>query len=574
MPSASAISTRQKILTYTRTATFRNYVQKLLVELCRVDTTPKPDMTKMGAAEELCFQILMRELAELPFAGARLERHQINPAIQTHANYSLLYFTKTPKRPQGLSPEKTYAGRSNLVYVMPGEGGNLGTSVAINAHIDVVAPYFPPRVRRGIVYGRGACDDKGPLVSMVAALKVLSEVMAQTGKKWNRNVVAMFVVEEETGGNGSLSLAMDRDLKRLYDSVLVGEPTSLKIHPANRGAVWYRAELKAPPGISAFEMSAFVIEELEKEGVAIRAESRHKLFPQRPVQTCHGIIGSFGEHPSRICGEVSFKIRFKNRPGKQTEALVRDCLESGLAGYIGLYGDKTKVANPVTMKPMVARHFDLRRNGNAFEVVVHGATGHMGAIRERDGAITKMAHLIRSLVCSKAKLNAPGNPVRFELGGKTALKNLVLEGGQGFLPTHGIEEVMGRMRRAAERGAENYLRRCNRNETGAQTVMVTYEKLHNAAFDGDPDSQTMRNAIAAARISGLSNDEPVSGWTVSCDARLFATEYPGMPVLTFGPGELAFAHSDQEQIAFDDIRKAVEFLALFLLRQTGTLSKI
>jgi acetylornithine deacetylase/succinyl-diaminopimelate desuccinylase-like protein len=84
----------------------------------------------------------------------------------------------------------------------------------------------------------------------------------------------------------------------------------------------------------------------------------------------------------------------------------------------------------------------------------------------------------------------------------------------------------------------------------------------------------MRNAIAAAKKTGLWKNEPVSGWTVSCDARLFATEYPEMPVLTFGPGELAFAHSDQEQIALKDIVKAVEFLSLFLLRQTGTLAKI
>jgi acetylornithine deacetylase/succinyl-diaminopimelate desuccinylase-like protein len=589
----------QKIFARTRTDGFRDYVQKLLLELCRIDTTPKTDMTEMQAAEHRCFQILERELAALPFAGARLERRPINPAIQSHANYSLLHFTKTPARPQGLSPEETYAGRSNLVHVAPGAGNKAGASVALNAHLDVVAPYFPPRVRGGVIFGRGACDDKGPAVAMVAALKILSEEMPHAGLRLNRNVVTMFVVEEETGGNGSLSLAMDRELKPLYDSVLVGEPTSLKIHPANRGAVWYRAELRGgdassqsvaatpaprdqktaaagdeaspPREISAFEMSAFVIEELEKEGAAIRAESRHGLFPQRPVQTCHGIIGPFGEHPSRICGEVIFKIEFARPPRKQTETLVRDCLESGLAGYLGLYGDKTKVTDPATGKPMVARHYDFRRRGNGFEVAVHGATGHMGAIRERDGAITKMAHLVRSLIFSKAKLAAVDGPVRFELGGDSSGGSLVLEGGQGFVPTHDIEEVMKRMRRAAERGAENYLRRCGSNGIGAQAVAVTCEKLHNAAFDGDPDSPAMRNAIAAAKMCGLWKTEPVCGWTVSCDARLFATEYPDMPVLTFGPGELAFAHSDQEQIALDDIQKAVEFLALFLLRQTGTI---
>jgi acetylornithine deacetylase/succinyl-diaminopimelate desuccinylase-like protein len=80
----------------------------------------------------------------------------------------------------------------------------------------------------------------------------------------------------------------------------------------------------------------------------------------------------------------------------------------------------------------------------------------------------------------------------------------------------------------------------------------------------------MRNALAAAKSCGLPDQEPVLGWTVSCDARLFATEYPGMDVLTFGPGKLVHAHSDQEQIELDDLRAAVEFLAVFLLRQTGT----
>jgi acetylornithine deacetylase/succinyl-diaminopimelate desuccinylase-like protein len=265
---------------------------------------------------------------------------------------------------------------------------------------------------------------------------------------------------------------------------------------------------------------------------------------------------------------------------------VRDCLEAGLVNYLGLYGDKSKVADPATGKPMVARHYDFQREGDGYKVDVHGAAGHMGAIRDRDGAITKMAHLVRSLVASKTKLESiAGAQVRFELGGKPLAKvqssvlrppssvpSLALEGGQGFVPTHGIIEVMERLRRAACCGADNYLRQLGRPERGEDVVTVAYEKLHNVAFDGDPDSPSVRNAIAAAKACGLWKNEPVLGWTVSCDARLFATEYPGMQVLTFGPGQLTFAHSDQEQIAVDDIRAAVEFLAVFLLKQTGTLA--
>ena len=565
----------REIFARTRSAAFERYLKEVLLGLCRIDTTPKPEVKRMAAAEDGCFRILERELGGLGFAGARLERRPVNPAIQRHPNYSLLHFTKTADRPKGLSAEETYAGRSNLLYFIPGNGAAArGQSVAVNAHVDVVAPYFPPRVQGRVVFGRGSCDDKGPVVSLVGALKVLSEVMAGAGLAWNRNVLAMLVVEEETGGNGSLALAIDRQLKKLYESILVGECTGLRFHPANRGAVWYRAELKAPPGISPLELFAFINEEFEREGAALRAESRHELFPQRPVQTCHGILGPYGEHPSRICGGAAFRVCFARKPDAKLETLVRDCLEAGLAGYVGLYGDKTRVTDPATGKPMVARHYEFRRRGQGFEVAVYGATGHMGAIRERDGAITKLAHLVRSLVFSKARIEAAARgPVRLELDGepvKGSAGALVLEGGQGFVPTHTMDEVMTRLRQAAARGAENYLRRLGRSERGGDVVSVAYEKLHNAAFDGDVDSATVRHAISAAQACGLWKEEPIRGWTVSCDARLFATEYPGMEVLTFGPGQLAFAHSDQEQISLKELRRAVEFLAVFLLLQTGT----
>ncbi|MFA6562157.1 MAG: M20/M25/M40 family metallo-hydrolase [Verrucomicrobiia bacterium] len=562
----------KEIFARTRTPEFERYLKNLIVEICRFNTTPNPDVSVMREAEAGCFRILERELKDIGFAGARIERRPVNPAIKSHPNYSLLHFTKTPQRPAGLTPEETYAGRGNLLYIIPGAGGGDGQSVAVNSHVDVVAPYFPPRAEGKLVHGRGSADDKGPTICAVAALKVLSEVMAKAGLKWQKNVVMMTVVEEETGGNGSLSLALDRELKKLYDSMIVLEITSLKLHPANRGAVWYRADLKKVEGASLFEMAAFVNEEMEKEGAAIRAESRHPLFPQRPVQTCHGIIGSFGEHPSRICGEVNFAIRFDTAPTEKTKLLVRDCIELGLAGYTGLYGDKSKVIETSTGKPMVPVHYDFVCDGNGFDVNVHGATGHMGAIRDRDGAITKMAHLVRSLAQSRLRIEAvAGGPMRLELGGKPYGDALVLEGGQGFVPTHNINEVMDRMRCAAQRGAETYLRRLGSSERGEDVVRVTYEKLHNVAFDGDPDSPSMRNAISAAKETGIWKDEPILGWTVSCDARLFATEYPGMPVLTFGPGTLAHAHSDQEQLSLDEARAAVEFLAVFLLKQTGTI---
>ena len=100
--------------------------------------------------------------------------------------------------------------------------------------------------------------------------------------------------------------------------------------------------------------------------------------------------------------------------------------------------------------------------------------------------------------------------------------------------------------------------------------MVTYDKLHNAAFDGDPDSPQMRNAIAAGKDAGIWKDgQEITGWTVSCDSRLFAFEYPGMPVLTSGAGMLQYAHSDAEQVKLSDIQDSVAFVASYLLREAG-----
>lgn len=562
----------QDIFSRTRTPEFARYIADLLAELCRIDTTPSPDVAVMRQAESAAFDILERELSPLAFDGLRLERRPINPAIAAHPNFSLLHFTKTAARPEGLPVDEAYRGRANLLCLIPGSSsGGPGNSVALNSHVDVVAPFFPPSEAAGVMHGRGSCDDKGAVVATVAALKVLSGLMPAAGLRWNRNVVAMFVIEEEPGGNGSLSLAIDRDVKKLYDTILVGECTDREIHPANRGAVWYRADLRLPD-VPLFEMFAFVNEELEKEGEAIWTESRHALFPQRPVQTCHGMIGPFGEHPSRICGHVRFAIAFERPPDNRVATLIRDCVDTAVTGYTGRYGDKTKVTDPLTGKPKVDHHFDICHDGCRIVIDVHGSTGHMGSIRENDGAITKMAWLVRQIVYSRARLESLGGRFALELVGPPIGDTLKLEGGQGFVPTHDIREVMDRMGVAAARGAENYLRRIGRPEKGADAITVTYEKLHNVAFDGDPDSPAMRDAIAAARACGFWKEKPVMGWTVSCDSRLFATEYPGMPVLTFGAGKLAHAHADNEQINLEELRSAVEFLAIFLLRHTGTAS--
>ena len=550
------------------------------MEICALDTTPRPDLAGLKAAESRVYDILERELRSYDLPGLRLERVPINPAIREHPFFSPLYYTRTPERPDGVSVKECYAGRGNLLVLIDGQENDpgrkagappAGAGQALNAHIDVVAPYFPPRMEGDVIYGRGACDDKGNVVAMLGALKLLGEHLKATGGRFNRPVTGMIVTDEEMGGNGSLSLALDRKLKERYDSLLVLECADSGLFPGNRGCVWYRIEGELP-GVNLFEAAAYIIEELEKEGRAIRAESDHPLFPHRPVQTCHGIIGNCGQHPSRINGDVSFEIGFASggRP-EQAARLVRDVLEDGLAQYVGLYGDKTKVTDPLTGKPKVQRHYDLAPRTNGFRVRVYGSTGHMGSILENDGAITKMATMCRALLRSRDALTAAaGARMSLSLVSWRHTSKLLMEGGQGFLPTHRMEDVQARLRQAAERGLQTYLLQIGSSACPRQALRVSYDKLHNAAFAGAADSPDMQNAIEAAKLAGIYKDGPVRGGDVSCDARIFACEYPGLPVITTGPGMLRYAHSDSEQIDMRDVVKACEFIAYFILKQTGT----
>ena len=119
----------------------REYLRALLLEICAIDTTPYADVARMRDAENAVFAILERELDTIGLAGARRERRPVDPAIAKHPAFSLLHFTKTEVRPEGLPPEEVYAGRGNLLYFVPDAHGNEGPDgVAVNPHIDVAKP--------------------------------------------------------------------------------------------------------------------------------------------------------------------------------------------------------------------------------------------------------------------------------------------------------------------------------------------------------------------------------------------------------------------------------------------------
>jgi acetylornithine deacetylase/succinyl-diaminopimelate desuccinylase-like protein len=540
------------------------YCRNLLQELVEIDTTPAADPAQMAAREERIFSVIDNELRGLCGDEVQIERVPIDPAIADDPNYSQPYYTTGTDRPEPLSASETYRNRQNLIALFKADSpGSQGRPAIYNAHVDTVAGWITPRSDGHRIFGRGACDDKGQVVLLLAQIKLLNEIRAQLGLGLSQDRVYQFVIDEEMGGNGSLSIA--REPRFAGWQTVVHEITGNIPHPANRGAMWYKCTLSGggQPNARPVEMWPFVIRSLEDEGARIKAESNHPLFRPDHVQISHGILGCYGRHPSAVNDHVAMRIeaRTSANPDRITMRIT-EFLESALGEYTRAYGDKRREIDPLTGQPKVSQHYKLTfeptRDALVYRLDVYGKAGHMGAIAQCDCAITKAAFMLLALM--RVVRNYPGVQARGWLAdAPDMLDPLVIEGGQGFQPTHPMAQLRQRLTAAARRGARQY---CDFHRIPYSDAMVqmTFDKLHNEAYASPPDSPAMKAFEAAFGALGLTWPEPIA-WRVSCDARLFAIA--GHDVVTFGPGELQHAHSADESI---DIRQIQQALAISVLQ--------
>ena len=534
------------LLAHSQTKNFITILTDLLVELCHVETIPDNRKQNSIASEEMVYSYISETLRKYGLSG-ELRKHPINPGIKNHQDYTIPYYQE----------DEDYSGRSNLIHFfrpvdVPSSKGH---GIALNAHIDTVAPYFPPYIMNETIFGRGASDDKGCCVAIVGALILLEHLRRETNITPRADIVSMFVTDEESGGNGSLSISLDEDLAKSYDTIMVVESTEGRLFSANRGAVWYRLEICGNKQLQ-LKYAFMAVQALETCGMRLRNESHHVLFPTKPVQSCHGIIGNYGEHPSRTCGKVDLVIV----ADEVAVESLQEYVEIGLRQYIDTYGDRTKVIDIESGNPKIDHHYDLIEKGNAFYLTIWGTPGHMGKALENDSAIVKAAWIMETLY----KFFSPES---IQLKGYNE-DCLVLEGGQGFLPTHSIEEVTQRMSVEIQKLTANH-------QTEFETLgipVLSFNKLHNDAFTRNPDSEQMKLCLSVAKMLEIKNVEPVVGFPVSCDARIFAHKYPQKQIITIGPGSIAFAHTDFEQISIKDLTQGALQLALNILVLTRTLS--
>jgi acetylornithine deacetylase len=106
-------------------------------------------------------------------------------------------------------------------------------TVTLSTHIDTVPPFFPSREDETHIWGRGACDTKGIIASMIHAVQGLLE-------EGLRGFGLLFVVGEERNSAGAYEASKHNRGSRY---IINGEPTENKLALGSKGALRY--EIKA-----------------------------------------------------------------------------------------------------------------------------------------------------------------------------------------------------------------------------------------------------------------------------------------------------------------------------------------
>ena len=203
-------------------------------------------------------------------------------------------------------------GRPVLVLTIPGNGK--GKSIIFNAHSDTVSEGiiedwdsnpFSGDYRDGIVFGRGACDAKGPLFSALWAMSVLNEIVPSID--CGDIMLELIPGEEDSVGLGTLG-----SIKRGYkaDAAIIVEPTENIPRCASRGGLRFSiiakgrsihgtVKLDGKDAIKSIRKVLEALDKLEEKWNDRNSDDLFELYPiARPI-TVDKIYG--GEWQGMVC---------------------------------------------------------------------------------------------------------------------------------------------------------------------------------------------------------------------------------------------------------------------------------
>jgi acetylornithine deacetylase len=253
--------------------------------------------------------------------------------------------------PAAFAPDPDFPGaempRSSLPVVTGRLGRPGGRRLLLVGHVDVVPPGDPAtwsadpwagEIREGAMYGRGACDMKGGVVSILAALRAL--VVSGAADTLDGEVLAVSVPSEEDGGQGMLAAIR---AGCTGDAAVITEPTGLDVVIAHAGAITFRLTVPGRAahasvrreGISALDNLYTLIRALEADEAARNAAETDPLMTALglPYPTIIGKIEG-GEWASTVLDRVVAEGRYGVKLGqtwRDAEADLRVAIDAACA---------------------------------------------------------------------------------------------------------------------------------------------------------------------------------------------------------------------------------------------------
>lgn len=248
---------------------------------------------------------LTRELIDIPSVTPEEERVGI---------YLFDYLTRLCARFDGRVEKSEVEPERYNVFASFGE-----PAVTLSTHMDTVPPFIASREDEEFIWGRGACDTKGIIASMLIAAERLLE-------QGVRNLGLLFVVGEERNSAGAYHAAAH---PRGSKFIINGEPTENHLALGSKGALRYEIVARGRMAHSAYpELGESAIDKLLDALQAIRAIS----LPVDPVlgpSTLNIGTISGGRAPNVIADEARAEI-FIRLVGDS--AATRELVEKAVAG--------------------------------------------------------------------------------------------------------------------------------------------------------------------------------------------------------------------------------------------------
>jgi len=219
-------------------------------------------------------------------------------------------------------------GACNVVARLPGKKG--GKVLLLNGHLDVVPAGkgwtvnpFGGEIRGDKMYGRGTCDMKSGIASMITAMIAFK----RSGVSFNGEIIFTGVADEETGSEFGTVYLLKKNIGTNADFAIVSEPTNLRVALGNRGLRWIDVSVKgkashsANPhlGINAIAYAAKVIQAIQSMHFNNRNDAFEAPSPSISVTMIKG-----GTKENIIPDRCDITIDRRMLPGETTETVMAE----------------------------------------------------------------------------------------------------------------------------------------------------------------------------------------------------------------------------------------------------------